>query len=110
TSGTTWAATEVIAPDMGVLYFNGNKWASYVVPGFDGARVASDTLFMDRNNSLWIGTTNDGLYRVHDGLADHYGTTDGLSGTAVHQIYEDHEGNLWVVADGDSTCSVILPS
>jgi signal transduction histidine kinase/ligand-binding sensor domain-containing protein len=99
-SGTIWAATGVIAPDMGVLYFNGEKWASYVVPGFDGARVRSETLFMDRNNSLWIGTSNDGLYRVHDGVADHYGPTDGLSGKNVSLIYEDREGNVWVVTDG----------
>jgi signal transduction histidine kinase/ligand-binding sensor domain-containing protein len=99
-SGTIWAATEVVAPDMGVLYFDGKKWASYVVPGFDGARVASDTLFMDRNNSLWIGTTTDGLYRVHDGIAEHYGTTDGLSGKNVELVYEDREGNVWVVTDG----------
>jgi signal transduction histidine kinase len=99
-SGTIWAATGVIAPDMGVLYFNGEKWASYVVPGFDGARVRSETLFMDRNNSLWIGTTNDGLYRVHDGIAEHYGTADGLTGKNVSLIYEDREGNVWAVTDG----------
>jgi signal transduction histidine kinase/ligand-binding sensor domain-containing protein len=99
-SGTIWAATEVIGPDMGVLYFNGEKWASYVVSGFDGARVGSESLFMDRNNSLWIGTNNDGLYRIHDGVADHYGPTDGLSGKNVSLIYEDREGNVWVVTDG----------
>jgi signal transduction histidine kinase len=42
----------------------------------------------------------DGLYHVSNGIADHYGTTDGLSGNEIHFIYEDHEGNIWVVTDG----------
>jgi signal transduction histidine kinase len=55
---------------------------------------------MDREQSLWIGTSRDGLYRVHDGSAEHYGTADGLSGKTIILIYEDHEGNIWVVTDG----------
>ena len=42
----------------------------------------------------------DGLYRVNNGIAEHYGTADGLSGRKIHLIYEDHEGNIWMVTDG----------
>jgi signal transduction histidine kinase/streptogramin lyase len=98
-SGTIWATTEATA-GMGVLSSSGGKWAPYVVPGFDGSKVGSHTLFMDREHSLWIGTTADGLYRVHDGIAEHYGTADGLSGNDINFVYEDHEGNIWVVTNG----------
>jgi signal transduction histidine kinase/ligand-binding sensor domain-containing protein len=99
-SGTIWASTEIAAPGMGIFSSSGGKWATYVVPGFDGSKVGSHTLFMDREHSLWIGTMMDGLYRVYNGIAEHYGTADGLSGRAIELVYEDHEGNLWVVTDG----------
>ncbi len=99
-SGSVWATLGGVGPELGVRYYSEGKWASYVVPGFNGATVRSSTLFMDRNKSLWIGTENNGLYHVHDGIADHYGSADGLSGDSVGFVYEDHEGNVWVSTDG----------
>jgi len=99
-TGRVWATTDGVGPDMGVRYFSGRKWASFVIPGFDGTKIKSSSLFVDRDHSLWIGTGKDGLYRVHDGIADHYGSAEGLSGKSVTLIYEDHEGNLWVVTEG----------
>ena len=98
-SGTLWAALNGVGPKLGVRYFSDGKWSSYVVPGFDGSTVRSHTLYMDRNHSLWVGTENQGLYRIHDGVADHYGLANGLSGNSVVMISEDREGNLWVVTD-----------
>jgi signal transduction histidine kinase/ligand-binding sensor domain-containing protein len=100
TPGSVWAAIDGVGPRLGVRHSNGGKWASYVVPGFDGAKVRSHTLFVDRNKSLWIGTENNGMYHIRNGVADHFGSSDGLSGNSVFSIYEDHEGNLWVVTDG----------
>lgn len=99
-SGSVWATLDGIGPGLGVRYFSDGKWASYVVPGFNGAAVRSHTLFMDRHHSLWVGTESEGLYHIHDGIADHYGIADGLSGNSVGSIYEDSEGNLWVVTNG----------
>ncbi|MGA9135754.1 MAG: two-component regulator propeller domain-containing protein, partial [Candidatus Sulfotelmatobacter sp.] len=31
-----------------------------------------------------------------NGIADHFGTADGLSDDSVSALYEDHEGNVWV--------------
>src|SRR6202167_3660060 len=56
-------------------------------------------LSVDRNQTLWVGTESQGLYRIHDGVADHYGSANGLSGDTVEDIYEDKEGNLWVTTD-----------
>lgn len=98
--GTIWATTQVPGPGMGILWFSKGKWANYVVPGLDGSTVGSQTLFMDREHTLWIGTTGDGLYRAHGGVAEHYSTADGLSGHDISLIFEDHEGNIWVITDG----------
>jgi signal transduction histidine kinase/ligand-binding sensor domain-containing protein len=98
-SGSIWAALDAIGPNLGVRYFSGGTWASYVVPGFNSSTVLADALVMDHNHSLWIGTESQGLYRIHDGVAGHYGVTDGLSGNSVQCIYEDKGGNLWVVTN-----------
>src|SRR5262249_17328912 len=49
------------------------------------------------HGTLWVGTESKGLYHVHDGHADHYERSDGLSGNYILSLYEDREGNLWVV-------------
>src|SRR4030095_11527986 len=61
--------------------------------------VRSHTLFVDRQRTLWVGTESNGLYHVHDGHADHYQRSDGLSGNQIGAMYEDREGNLWVSTD-----------
>ena len=62
----------------------------------DADKLRGSQLLFDRGGSLWIGTTNDGVYRVTNGIADHFGTADGLSDDSVSALYEDHEGNVWV--------------
>jgi len=99
-SGEVWAAIDGVGRDLGIRHFSGGKWAAYVIPGLDGTTVLSHALFVDRNQSLWIGTEQNGLYRVHDGMVDHYGNTDGLSGNSVGPFFEDHEGNIWVLTAG----------
>ena len=99
TSGEIWAAIDGAGPDLGIRHFSGGKWTPYIISGLDGPTVLASGLFVDRNQSLWI-TTDKGLYRVHDGIADHYGSADGLSGDVVAAVYEDHEGNIWALTDG----------
>jgi signal transduction histidine kinase/ligand-binding sensor domain-containing protein len=98
-SGWVWASLDGIGTKLGVRYYSEGKWASYVVPGFDGSTVRSHTLFVDRNQTLWVGTESKGIYHVHDGFADHYDSAHGLSGNSVGSIYEDREGDIWVATD-----------
>lgn len=99
-SGEIWAGLDGTGPKAGVQHFSGGKWASYMVPGFDGRAFREPVFFVDKKQTLWIGTNLDGLYHVHDGVADHYGSAEGLSGNHVEAFYEDREGNLWVGTDG----------
>ena len=54
------------------------------------------TLLRDRNGGLWIGTLDRGILHVHEGRADVYSQSDGLTGNAVESFFEDREGNVWV--------------
>lgn len=65
-------------------------------PGFDGSRVQATSFLRDRKGSIWIGTSNDGLYRWNGSHVEHYRRSDGLSGDAVNQVFEDREGVIWV--------------
>ena len=67
TAGSVWASLDGTGPEMGVRHYSGKKWVSYVVPGFNGAEIRSETLYVDSHKSLWVGTESKGLYRIHDG-------------------------------------------
>ena len=88
-----------VGPGLGVRHYSNGSFASYVVPGFDGATIRAAALLLDRDQTLWVGTESQGLYHIHDGHADHYGAAQGLTGERVNSIYEDREGNLWVTTD-----------
>lgn len=83
-------------PGLGVEEIIGKTFRPVKLPGFDGSLIETTCFLRDRQDSLWIGTLNDGLYRLHAGRAEHYRSADGLSGNAVNQIFEDREGVIWV--------------
>jgi ligand-binding sensor domain-containing protein len=65
----------------------------YPVPGLT-RELNPKRLPRDRNGGLWIGTTNHGLLLVHQGRAERFARSDGLSGDDVIAIYEDREGTF----------------
>ena len=99
-AGSLWIALEGTGPTLGVRQYANGRWASYAVPGFDGSRVSAQSLFIDRDGALWIGTIADGLYRIYNGKADHFRSVNGLSGDSVLSFFQDREGNLWVTTNG----------
>jgi signal transduction histidine kinase/ligand-binding sensor domain-containing protein len=68
-----------------------------ILPGIDVSKLRVFTMFIDHHNSLWIGTGDDGLYRIQGNEVDHFAREDGLSGNSVECLYGDAEENLWVV-------------
>jgi signal transduction histidine kinase/ligand-binding sensor domain-containing protein len=55
-----------------------------------------DSLFVDRDGSVWLGTHDEGVYRMHGERIDHFGSEDGLSSNNVTGFFQDREGNLWL--------------
>jgi ligand-binding sensor domain-containing protein/two-component sensor histidine kinase len=76
-----------------------------------------NTLLEDRYGTLWVGGPS-GLYRLWtDGKVRRYGKSDGFPDDNIHDLLEDHQGNMWVatrfgglfqLAAGDGTESAII--
>ena len=60
-------------------------------------QLRPNKVFRDRDGALWVGTGTGGLVHVHMGRTDVFSATDGLSGDQVDALFEDREGNVWIV-------------
>ena len=58
-------------------------------------QAAITTLYLDQNQTLWVGT-NNGLHRVEKDQLTSFGTNQGLSSRRIRSLTEDQAGNLWV--------------
>ena len=94
--GSTLVGMRQQGKGLGLQELRDGIWRDYILPGLNGPEMHVSTMLRDHEGDLWIGTANNGLYRVHAGRADHFGSVDGLSSDAVQGLYEDHEGDLWV--------------
>ena len=96
TDGSILAGVERTGTGLGLQQLTQGEWKDYSLPQLNGAQVSVTALLRDRNEGLWIGTANSGIYHVHAGRAEHFGGADGLSSDSVQSFYEDREGNIWV--------------
>jgi signal transduction histidine kinase/ligand-binding sensor domain-containing protein len=96
-NGEVWVGGTQPSRGLGLLHLQNDELRPYVTPAFDGRKLSVAPMYVDRDNALWIGTQNDGLYRLHAGKVSHFRRADGLSGDTVQNLFEDHEGTLWVL-------------
>lgn len=106
---TLWVG--ILAPGRGRglgMLVNG-VFRPFVTQGFDGSKLAVHNMLFDRDGNLWVGTTGNGMFRIHEkavgnpanNAVEHYGRAEGLAGDAVAALFEDREGNLWVGTQGE---------
>jgi signal transduction histidine kinase/ligand-binding sensor domain-containing protein len=95
--GSVWAAIDRSGSVLQLEHFEHGTWASRAFPGIPVNNSTVTTLFVARDDALWVGTANRGIYRVRGNEVEHFGSKDGLSSDAVGRIYQDSEGTLWVV-------------
>jgi len=79
----------------GIYRFVDGKLETYPLPGF-AQKLMARKILRDRDGGVWVITQTQGLVHVHDGRTDVFTQSDGLSGDAVYDILEDHEGDIWV--------------
>jgi signal transduction histidine kinase/ligand-binding sensor domain-containing protein len=95
--GELWAGLNLKGSGAGLLHLENGRWRSYVTPTIDGSNLSISLLLAERNGSLWIGTTDKGVYRLAGGRLDHFDTADGLSDRHILSMLQDHEGGIWIV-------------
>src|SRR5262249_8137659 len=79
----------------GIHRFIDGKTEVYSLPGI-AQPFSARKILRDHDGGLWIATHNQGLLHVHQGRADAFVPSDGLSGNNVGELFEDREGNIWV--------------
>jgi ligand-binding sensor domain-containing protein len=104
TDGSVWVGIASPGRGLGLQRLVQGAWKSFVTPELDGSTLEVQTLFRDRENALWIGTINQGIYRILGRKVEHFYSADGLSGDFVFGFYEDREGNLWVATSKGIDC------
>jgi signal transduction histidine kinase/ligand-binding sensor domain-containing protein len=94
--GSVYAGFGLAGAGLGLERIVNGRWEPVRVHDFDGSALKVTVLRLDRENSLWAGTLDQGIYRIHDDKVDHFTMADGLTGNSVLSLYEDNEGNVWV--------------
>jgi diguanylate cyclase (GGDEF)-like protein len=66
------------------------------------ANRPAHSLQKDQNGNLWVGTTRNGIARVHlsTGTVSWYSDAQGLTGKGAFTIRFDREHRLWAATDG----------
>lgn len=88
--GDLWVGT-----DRGVSHLRGDMFLAdpAIAPL---AQMKVWAIHEDSDGSLWFGTRDNGLYRLHEGKLAHFTVEDGLASNAIYQILEDGEGHFWM--------------
>ena len=85
-------------PAFGLKRLRDNSLTPVTLGGLDATRLHVTSLFKDARGALWIGTGNDGVYRIYHDRTDHYAAAQD-STKVILDITEDHEGSIWFVAE-----------
>ena len=107
--GSVWVGIDRPGHGLGLEQWINRSWKTLITPTLDSSRLHAISLRLDRHGALWIGTEGNGIYRVHDGNVDHFAAADGLSSDSVENLFEDREGNLWLVTSEGVDCFRDVP-
>ncbi|MET0231974.1 MAG: two-component regulator propeller domain-containing protein [Rhodanobacteraceae bacterium] len=95
-SGALWIGAPVAGPGLGLRRLVDGAWQSFSANGVDGSTLATQAILRDRENTLWVGTIDNGIYRILADRVDHFDSRDGLSSDCIYAFFEDAAGTLWV--------------
>ncbi|TKG96335.1 response regulator [Puteibacter caeruleilacunae] len=95
----------IICTQYGLFIFNpSNNHLSTKLFNLDLKSIYSNeviTAYEDSNNDLWIGTQDNGLFKLdfYNDTIIHLTTGDGLPNNTINEFIEDKQGKIWVTTD-----------
>jgi ligand-binding sensor domain-containing protein/signal transduction histidine kinase len=92
--GDLWVGQQAFA---GITRLRDGARTVVKIPG-TSSNLDVRTIMEDHDANLWVGTSEDGLYRIKGGKFDHFGRKDGLGSDSIWCLYVDEQGVLWVGA------------
>ena len=95
--GSVWTNVETEESVLRLEQFDHGSWTTHVYPQTQARNSDVMTLFIDRDNFLWVGTAHNGIYRIRGDRVEHFGREDGLSSDGIGRFFQDREGTVWVV-------------
>ncbi len=99
--GNFWIGTY----DKGVSFYDFEKGQFHnPVPNWDQGIVSKLELFKDKE--LWIGTEGNGVWLLSllNGNLQTLSGQNQLSGSKIHDLHKDIEGNIWVISNLHGIC------
>lgn len=94
--GSIWVGIARQGHQLGLQRLVKDKWTAFRTPKFDGESLSVTALYLDKQNSLWVGTKNQGIFRINGDDVDRFTAADGLSNDGINAISGDSEGNVWI--------------
>ena len=101
---SAWIGDYMPGNGRGLQHLSHGTWSPVKTADWDSSSIGVAALLLDRHQVLWVGTSSHGLYTVRNGIVDHYGSEDGLSGDYVFKLLEDREGNIWAATTNGIDC------
>jgi signal transduction histidine kinase/ligand-binding sensor domain-containing protein len=89
---------------LGLQHLVDGTLKSFVAQNLNSESLEVSAVLEDQQNSVWVATFNQGIYKIRGNNVDHYRATDGLSSDFVLKFYKDREGNLWVATAKGLDC------
>jgi len=87
----TWVAT-----NWGLEKINFEKNEKELI-----TKMECTSLAIDKDNNLWVGTKNSGIYKYSNGIFENYTKLNsGLPNDSIYSMRFDSTGNLWLATSG----------